>query len=1737
MRPLLRLVFTALWVGIAATAFAQKNFVREDLASDWVRLEESLRNETRATTQDRSAEQAHRDALASEARSDWRAALRGFTAAIVANPKDPSHWLGYVRAALQIDRLNDRPDPTLRNRIAAAAYGAFQRAQDKADEAEALADLGAISVRQESWRSALNAYRASIDRVDAPDIRRVYEDLLSKYGFRILNYTVDSDSQNPRVCFQFSEPLARGKVDFSPFVAVAGATNRAITTDEQQLCVEGLEHGARYAIVVREGLPSAVGEGLLKSADYEIYVRDRSPQVRFTGKNYVLPRVGQAGVPIVTVNTTSVAIDLYRIGDRGLIPAVRSGDFPGQLDAYRARAIADRDGTKLWSGTLDTANELNRDVVTAFPILQVVTTVEPGVYVLLARPNSGRDRSAEDDTGLATQWLTISDLGLTSVSGADGIHGLVYSLATARPRGGIRLQLVARNNEILAAETTDASGRVNFDPGLSRGEGGLAPGLLVASDMAGDYNFLDLAQGAFDLTDRGVKGRPAVRSLDAFLYTERGVYRPGETVYITALLRDAQAVAVTGLPITLVISRPDGVEYKRLLLEDQGLGGRALALPLLSDAATGTWRVRAFVDPRSPAIGETSFLLEDYVPERLALTLTPQEKMARPGSSLAIEADAHYLFGAAGAHLEITGEVIVRPAGKPTGGLEGFHFGLEDETFENVENELEQTITTDDRGHATVVVPIPQIAATRPLEAKVILRAGEIGGRAVERVLILPLVPASPILGIRPNFGSLEAGAVANFDVVALDPDGNRVSRQRLHWSLYRVENDYQWFRSDGRWNFERVKSTRRIADGVVETGIAAAGQISAAVGWGAHRLDVQSDSAADQPASFSFTVGWPGDATADVPDLAQISLDRTNYQPGERMKLHIASRFDGTATVAIVGDRIQTFIDALIHKGDTEMTLPVGADWGAGAYAVVLTHRPLDITEKRMPGRALGLAWFGIDAAAHTLVVSVDAPQKFKPRQNLTLPIRLTGLSPGEEARVAVAAVDLGILNLTQYEPPRPGDYFFGQRQLAAEIRDVYGLLIDGMQGAPGAIRSGGDSGGKTIEGGRPTQEPLSRYSGIVRVGRDGQAEVSFDLPAFNGTLRVMAVAWSKTRTGSATVDVIVRDPVVVQATLPRFANLGDQTQLTLQLANVEGPQGNYAVDVDFHGPIAITAAALHQIVQFDSAGRSVITVPIVATGVGVASIDMVLTGPAGAQGEHLSLAIGPGSATLYRRSVRTLAAGESLTLSADFIADLLPGSANISVDASPLVAIDVAAELQALDRYPYGCSEQIVSRAMPLLYVNRLAAAAALAPDATLQETIRGAIDRIMSRQDSNGAFGLWQAGSSDDIWLDGFVTDFLTRARETGFVVPQKGFDTALDHLRNFVANTTDVDADQSDSLAYAVYVLARNGRPVMGDLRYLADAKLAAFQSPFARAQLGAALSLLGDRGRASSVLSSSIDLLQRVKETSVFRPDYGSQLRDSAGILALAAEARLDRAELQKASFIVEQARGAARATTTQESAWLVLAALAIADEANAMRLSVDNRPALGAFHKVWGSASLDQLPTTFTNTGETPIRIVLTGSGYPAEPEPPVAQGYDVERQFYRLDGSKMDGKSAKQGERFVIVLKLVESESRNARLLLVDRLPAGLEIDNPALVDSGSIAALAFLKKDLEPQHSEYRDDRVVVAFDRRSDQPAILDVAYVVRAVTPGHYVYPPATAEDMYRPERFGRTTSGRFDVAPQ
>jgi hypothetical protein len=878
------------------------------------------------------------------------------------------------------------------------------------------------------------------------------------------------------------------------------------------------------------------------------------------------------------------------------------------------------------------------------------------------------------------------------------------------------------------------------------------------------------------------------------------------------------------------------------------------------------------------------------------------------------------------------------------------------------------------------------------------------------------------------------------------------------------------------------------------------------------------------------FDVGWYSDGSADTPDLLETSIDKPEYQSGDTMVVSVNARTAGKLTVNVLGDRLLTTQTIDVKQGTAQVKIPVGKDWGTGAYVVATLRRPLDAAALRMPGRAIGLKWFGIDKKARTLEVKLSPPALVRPNASLKIPVKLGGLNPGEDAKVVVAAVDVGILNLTNYKPPAPDDYYLGQRQMSAEIRDLYGQLIDGLQGTSGQIKSGGDAGAE-LQGSPPTQKPLALYSGIVTVAADGTAEVNFDIPEFAGTARVMAVAWTATKLGRATSDVTVRDPVVLTATLPRFLLNGDHGTMSFDIDNVEGAAGDYTINVKASGPVTVSGNPATT-VKLSAKQRSSMSLSLDAGGAGTAQLDVDIKGPEGLTlARHYALDVKAATQILARRSIRTLAKGESLTLTSDMFSDLVPGTGSVSLSAGLSTALDAATILKALDRYPHGCSEQITSRAMPLLYVNDLAAGAHLAMDTEVDQRIKDSIDSLLARQGSNGSFGLWSAGG-DDAWLDAYVTDFLTRAREKGFAVPDVLFKNALDRIRNSVVNANEPEKDGGRNLAYGLYVLARNGAAPIGDLRYLADTKLNDLATPVAKSQLAAALALVGDRNRAERVYAAALDSLAPKPVLEFGRTDYGSALRDAAALLSLAGEGNAPRATLTQAVMRVEAARGLTPYTSTQENAWMVLAARALAKET--LTLDLDGQPVKTALYRSYKASEMANKPIKITNTGDAPVQAVVSVSGSPITPEPAASNGFKIERNYFTLDGKPVDISKAMQNDRFAVVLKVTEAKPEFGHIMVSDYLPAGLEIDNPHLVSSGDTGTLDWIEDGEEPENTEFRDDRFTAAIDRATDSKAVFTVAYVMRAVSPGKYVLPQAYVEDMYNPSRYGRTGTGTVEV---
>ena len=1630
-------------------------------------------------------------------------------------------WAEYARILLAIPSENDEERAGYEARATGAAINAFLRAEEEDGRAAALMTLAQALERAGRGAETVPALRLAAALQPREDIAAALDRAIAQFGFRIVDTSVESDAAAPRLCAEFSEPLVKAGVEYESFVRLPDPS-LVVQAEGRQLCIDGVRHGSRYRVTFRAGLPAASGEALHKDVEIVQYVRDRAPSVRFPGRGFVLPKTADAAVPVETVNTGVLDLRLRRISDRNLLRIVQEGFFGRPLSHWQDAQFAAEIAEEIWTGSAETGNELNRDMTTRLPLGDVLAGQPPGIYALSARV-PGAD--PYEDPG-ATQWFVLSDLGLSTLSGTDGLHVDLRRLSDAEPLDGIDVTLLSRANAVLGRAVTDADGHALFEPGLIRGTGGAAPAMVLAEQGARDIGFLSLTEPAFDLSDRGVEGRAPAGPVDVFLTTDRGAYRAGETIHATALARDPEARAIPGLPLIAVLKRPDGVDYARAVSADAPAGGHVFALSVAEDAPRGTWRVEIFGDPEAPALASQPVLVEDFLPERIDFDLALAETPLRLGAAPRLRIDARYLFGAPGADLSIEGQVTLRAA-PAIDGWPGYRFGRHDSDFAPQSSAFGEA-RTDAAGQAELALSLPEVdPAGQPLEAEVIARLADGSARPVERSLTVPVRPEAAVIGIRPLFDAVvPEGTEAGFEVIGLGPDLAPTS-MRVRWVLNRIETRYQWYQLYGDWNWEPTTRRVRLASGEADLGTAPL-TLAQPVDWGRYELVVERLDGPYAAAALAFDAGWyaQGDASA-TPDRLELSLDKPEYRPGDTALLRIVPRSAGTALISVLSDRVIARQTVEVPDGETVIPLPVTGDWGTGAYVAATLLRPMDVAAGQNPARALGLAHARIEPVGKQLRVAIDAPEIARPRQPQQIRLNVDGAPVGEAVWLTLAAVDQGILNLTGFESPDPAGYYFGQRRLGVEMRDVYGRLIDGMNGAMGVVRSGGDAGaGLRMQSPPPTQKLMASFSGPVEVGPDGAATVTVDLPAFNGAVRLMAVAWSQSAVGQAEAEMLVRDPVVVTASLPHFLAPGDTARIRLEVAHADGPAGEMRLDLSSASP-RITLGASPAPFTLAPGGKARFDIPVTAETVGNATLTATLTLADGTElAQPLVLPVRANDPAVAETRRFSLATGDTFRFTADVFAGLRPGTGRAVLSAGPLARFDAPGLLTALDRFPYGCTEQIASQTLPLLYLSSVAKAAGLGDGPQVAARIESAISRMLARQAPNGAFGLWRA-EAGDFWLDAYVTDVLTRARAEGHAVPERALRLALDNLRNRIAYAPDFDTGGED-IAYALMVLAREGAAAMGDLRYYADVKGDAFATPLAAAQLGAALAAYGDQVRADAMFARAAGMIAAPgNDAPLWRADYGTALRDAAGVLALATEAASAAVDTDALTMRITASDAP---LSTQEAAWSLLAAHALIDAPEASGLLVDGAPVAGPFVQVLDSA--EPAPARdITAAGGAASEITLTTLGVPEVPPAAGGTGLAIERSFYTMEGAPIETPDMTVGARFVTVLRITPLEEIEARLIIDDPLPAGVEIDNPHLLRSGDVRALDWLQPS-EATHAEFRADRFVAAVDLLGPGPVTL--AYVARAVSPGDFHHPAASVEDMYRPRLRARTATGRMVV---
>jgi len=1318
----------------------------------------------------------------------------------------------------------------------------------------------------------------------------------------------------------------------------------------------------------------------------------------------------------------------------------------------------------------------------------------------------------------------------------------VRSLAGGKPLSGVAVRLYARNNGELAEATSDAGGIARIPGGLLRGRGGDEPFVVTAHGPENDFNFLEVGRAAFDLSDRGVSGRAQPGPVDAFLYTDRGIYRPGETVELVALVRDDKADATSGLPIGLRLLRPDGIEVeKRQLARDQ-LGAHHQSFTLARDARIGAWQVELRLDPKAPPIGKAEFQVEDFVPPQLKVELTAAEEPIRPGQAFPVEVTARYYYGAPGAGLGIEAEAVIALDDNPFPNYPKFQFGLVGEEFSGDRRDVEAPAIDDD-GKAKLSVALNDLPdLTRPLAATVRVGVFEPSGRAVSEALMRPIRQRALFIGLHSPAGAdaVPEGAEATLEVIALDPKGTPAAVKGLRFELLRETWEYRWYSINGTWRHKSHIRSQPIDAGMVDVGADGPAKLGRQLPAGRYRWEV-TDPATGAQSSLRFHVGWWVEAALpDVPDKLEAALDKPSYQAGETAELFIKAPCGGEVELAIASDRILSLSPLSLPAEGAAFDIPVDASWGSGVYALISAYRPSDMPgpQQRGPGRAVGVAWLGIDSAPRTLVAALSGPAVARPRSPVEIPVKVAGLAAGEDAYVTLAAVDEAVLKLTEFESPAPEKYYFGKRQLGVELRDVYGRLIDARANAVGVLRSGGDSFAKRSVAGLPdkSSKVVALFSGIVRLDGEGAARVRFDIPDFQGQLRLMAVAFSAHKVGSGVATMTVRDPVVTTVSLPRFLAPGDAARIGVTINNLEGAVGDYRFALSASGAAGFPTPVIRT-VHLASGGTFADGFMLSSTTSGSAALKLELSGPGDLKiAREFAIGVRPGQAYQLRRFVGRLQPGESVTLDDGAAGEFLPGTAEALLSVSPRPDWDVPGLLRALDRYAYGCLEQTTSRALPLLYVEEVARLWHADPGPATAETLDRAIGHVVELQRSDGSFGVWSDTGDTVPWLDAYATDFLIRAKEHGKNVPEFAIKAAVGWLHDY-ARQEHRETGDLPAVAYAHYVLARAKSDDLDGLRYFNDTQLARLPTQLAKAQVAAALAQYGDAARAAAAYDAAL-VAGGPRPAAIRYVDYGSELRDSAAVLAFAAANPGNRTRLTAIiDRIAERFTRAAR-TSTQEQAWLLMAAEA-AVRAGGGEMTVatggaapETRSAPLYLRRPLGLGGPDQ---TITNRGDAPVWRSVSITGVPMADLPAENKGYTVTRNVYRPDGTEADLRKARQTDLFVVVIKGTRTDASQAvQTLVVDLLPAGFEIETATVSKGRSATDYSWLPNLTDATYAEERDDRFVAALDLRGGAKDFT-LAYVARAVTAGEFHYPALVVEDMYEPETAGRTAMGKLTVS--
>ncbi len=1591
-----------------------------------------------------------------------------------------------------------------------------------------------------------------------------------------------------RIEVAFSKPLSPelNVANLTNWVAVEPAPAKvAITPTWNRVIVTGrFELTNEYRVTIRRGLPAREPFALAADDTTAVQFEPMPPRLYFPEFSTEQLAAGRREFPLLCVNAQRVTVRARELSRDTLVHALR-----GYRSYYRS--WDERDDPD------EPFREIGFNLVPGRTIFERNYTLTNATDasgqlplrwddVLAGRPHGAVFLEAVDETSRAGRtWrvgtealVQLTDLGLAWKRSRDaGLLVQVFSYTTGRPVTGAAVRLATDENETLDRAVTDAAGLAQLRAATNAA--------FVLAETADDLHAASLDAGSIPLYGFGLPvewdWQRDTDTLQVMFFSDRPVYRPGDTVQLKAIARDSRGGAFmvpAGRPVTLRAVNAVGQTFLETNLVFGPLGSldRAVTLP-----SVGSGGYYAELCRGDAVLARRDFRVAEYKPNAFEVSLTTKPVFAA-GEAPAIGLDARYLLGQPLTRANIAWSLRGQDEDFAPAGFDRFVF-CGDIWMTELDRGPGSLTLEGQAAFATNLVIKPAVTITprapHPRRCELLAEVTDLNQQTVSQRTAFLQHSSAFYLGLDTLPDLLRAGETVPVSVVAVGADGQpwptpvraRVTLQRVMWRTVRVEA------AGGVVSYQNEPVLQDVARATVDTAAVVqdnghwvtkgepATRLPVAEA-GMYLLDVtaKDDAGHDVVTATMFNVFGTDRLAWNYGNEVRVELtpDRTNYAIGETAIVLVKTPINGPALVTVERANVRrAFVTNLVGNAPA-VAVPILAGDAPDVFVSVLVHRgAADSTrEVKMPEYRLGYCQLNVEAPDARLQVTVkpDAPAH-RPGELIRVAADITDArgQPAPDAEVTLFAVDEGVLSLTGFPTPDPYAFFFAPRPLAVTSGITLSQLMPEDPAQLGFQNKGFIIGGGGLARRRQNFAALAFWNADLRTDAAGRVTAEFPAPDNLTRYRIIAVAHdARSRFGNGEASVEINKPLMIEPALPAFANVGDKLFARAVVLNRTDAAGEVEVSLALDETAKLDAAApspaaLTNRVTVPAQGSAKLDVPVEFVNAGAAKWTWRARFIAGAAAtdaktkgfaDAVQSTLKVGYATPQRRDVYLARVTGQTNLLAGADPQLLEGQGSVTVRVANTRLGDLGEVAHSLLTYPYGCVEQTASKLLPLLVLREHPAfLPGVTNPAAIERQTRDGVYQLLAMQTPAGGLAYWPHGREPVLWGSAYGGIALALARRQGVPVGDASLDALAGYLRQQLEGTASLRENTAlGDRCLALYALALLGKPEPASAETL-FAKRAELSG---EATAWLALAILEQHG-ASDMVGTLLDPRAAVRATGGWFGNAASEL--GARLLAWVRFRPQD----PTVDVLVRELFAANRNgcwQTTQGNAWGLLALAEYAAR-------VEAKPAVSAGAAVWGGKRFDfafgdepaarehtfllatplaNVPLMLTNAAAQPVFTEVTLAARPRLAQlPRQDRGYLIQRTYAKLDGQNrpQPATALRVGDRVLVTLTL-EARQTAYFLAVDDALPAVFEAVNPEF--KSRAAAGADLAGDWVSDHRELRADRVL--FFCNQLLPGRYTIRYLARVCAAGTVTAPPAKAEEMYHPERFGLTATETVAAAP-